>query len=221
MQPRTLLILLLVLPIFTVNAVYLLSAAAGMVPWCMPYIDGCTTISRAARSGNSIFLFRVTMIAYALLLIGFWIYVKHWLAILREAEPGLSRLITWLGIVGALAMMVYVNFLGTEGEVNRFMRRHGIMLFFLFTPLAQMLLYREHQRLIRGKSPGISNALRMQFVVLLLMLLTGLASLVIDLLGMKSYESQNIVEWNFALLMNLYFIGMFSLWRDFRIRFSQ
>ena len=221
MQPRTLTLLLIVLPIVTVNGVYLMSAAEGLVPWCIPYVDGCTTISRAARSGDAIFLFRVTMIAYAVLLIWFWIYVKRWLGVLGAGETRVASLIPWLGVAGALAMMVYVDFLGAEGEFNRFMRRHGIMLFFLFTPMAQLLLHREQQKLLNTGDTTAVRALRWQLIVLLLMLALGMSGLLIDLAGKKSYESQNIVEWNFTLLTNLYFLGTLSIWREFRVHFSR
>ena len=220
MQPRTLVILLIVLPLLTINGVFLISAYEGSIPWCIPYLDGCTTISRAARSGNAIFLFRVTMIAYALLLIWFWIYVRHWLCTLHGSDSRIARVILWLGIAGALAMMVYVDFLGTEGAVNRFMRRHGILLFFTLTPLAQMLLYREHLRSRGALAAGAQAALNFQLFILLLLLAIGIVSLVLDLAGLKTYQSENIVEWNFALLMNLYFIGLMPLWRDFRASFS-
>ena len=50
MQPRILVIILTLLPLLACNGAYLLSAYEGFIPWCIPYIDGCTTISRAARS---------------------------------------------------------------------------------------------------------------------------------------------------------------------------
>lgn len=221
MQPRTLIFLLIILPLLAINGAYLVSATDGSIPWCIPYIDGCTTISRAARSGNAIILFRVIMIANAILLIWFWIYVRHWLGILHGTEPEIAKVIMLLGVTGVLAMMVYIAFLGTEGEVNRFMRRHGIMLFYTLTPLAQLLLYREHLRFRDKALTGVAGALRVQLFILLLMLGIGLASAGIDLAGMKSDRTENIIEWNFTLLMNLYFIGMFSIWRGFRVRLSR
>jgi nitrate reductase gamma subunit len=65
------------------------------------------------------------------------------------------------------------------------------------------------------------KALKFQLVVLLLMLIIGLVS---DLLGItqtKSYESENIVEWNFSLLMTLYFAGMIYLWKDYRVEYTK
>ena len=66
------------------------------------------------------------MIAYGVLLIGFWIYVRQWLDQLYGHTTNIARIILWLGVVGAIFFIVYIDFLGTTGEVNRFMRRYGI-----------------------------------------------------------------------------------------------
>ena len=146
MQPRTLALIITILPLLASNGVYLLSAYEGFIPWCIPYIDGCTTISQAARSGNSIFIYRPTMIVYGALLIWFWIYAYQWLNLLNGQATKVSRIILWLGIVGAIFLIVYIDFLGTTGEMNRFMRRYGIIIFFTFTPLAQLLMLKQHYK---------------------------------------------------------------------------
>ena len=218
MQPRTLALLITILPLLASNGVYLLSAYEGFIPWCIPYIDGCTTISQAARSGNSIFIYRATMIAYALLLIWFWIYAQQWLNLLYGHTTKAARFILWLGIVAAIFLIIYIDFLGTTGEVNRFMRRYGIMVFFILTPLAQLLMLRQHYNISSSKpevaiKPGV---LHYQLFILLLMLIIGIISITLDVTQNKTYESENIVEWNFSLLLNMYFIGMIFIWKDYR-----
>jgi len=218
MQPRTLALIIVILPLLASNAVYLLSAYEGFIPWCIPYIDGCTTISQAARSGNSIFIYRATMIAYGILLIWFWIYVSHWLNLLYGQATKSARIILWLGVIGAFSLIVYIDFLGATGEVNRFMRRHGIMIFFTFTPLAQLLLLKQHYTILQSTTvnsikPGMLN---FQLIALILMLMTGLTSTILDLTDNKTYASENIVEWNFSLLLNMYFLAMFFIWKDYR-----
>ena len=218
MQPRTLALIITVLPFLASHAVYLLSAYQGFIPWCLPYIDGCTTISQAARSGNSIFIYRATMMVYGVLLIWFWIYAQHWLNLLYGSSTKIARIILWLGIVGAIFLIIYIDFLGTTGEVNRFMRRYGIMVFFTFTPLAQLLLLKQHFNILPSLPEGTlkPRVLQYQLVVLLLMLLIGIISTSLDATQSKTYESENIVEWTFSLLLNLYFIGMIFIWKDYR-----
>ena len=223
MQPRTLAILITILPLVATNAVYLLSAYEGNVPWCNPYFDGCTTISQAARSGNSIYVYRATMITYAVLMIWFWIYTKQWLEQVLDEASKLTGTIMWVGIIGTLFLMVYIDFLGTTGEINRFMRRYGIMIYFTFTPLAQVLLLKLHYRVL--ESGTVANlkkpVLQYQLYVLLLMSIIGVTSIILDVAQLKTYESENIVEWTFALLMNIYFAGMIFIWRDFRYSLSE
>jgi hypothetical protein len=223
MQPGTLVLLITVLPFLTTNAVYLLSAYEEFVPWCIPYIDGCTTISQAARSGNSIFIYRTPMVAYAVLLIWFWIYAQHWLTLLYGYRTNVAHIILWLGIVGAIFLIVYIDFLGTTGEVNRFMRRYGIMMFFTLTPLAQLLMLNQHYKILPSIPEGATKpvtikpwVLRYQLIVLLLMLIIGIISIILDITQIKTYESENIVEWNFSLLLNMYFLGMIFIWKDYR-----
>jgi len=218
MQPRTLALVITILPLLASNGVYLLSAYEGFIPWCIPYIDGCTTISRAARSGNSIFIYRATMIAYGLLLIWFWIYAQQWLNMLYGHTTKVARVILWLGIVAAIFLIIYIDFLGTTGEVNRFMRRYGIMVFFIFTPLAQLLMLRQHYKLSSSK-PEVAikpRVLHFQLFILLLMLIIGIISITLDVTQNKTYETENIVEWNFSLLLNMYFLGMIFIWKDYR-----
>ena len=110
MQPRTLALIITILPFLAFNGVYLLSAYEGTVPWCLPYIDGCTTISQAARSGNSIFIFRAVMIAHAVLLIWFWIYARNWLNLLYGRSMKVANVMLWLGVIAAIFLIIYIDF---------------------------------------------------------------------------------------------------------------
>ena len=217
MQPKTLAIILSTLPLLAANGAYLLSAYEGIVPWCMPYIDGCTSISRSARSGNALFLFRATMIAYSVLLIWFWVYSKHWLKLLYGYTTKEAHIILWLGVAGAISLIIYVDYLGTTGEVYRFMRRYGVMIYFTFTPLAQLLLLSQHFK-IMSITPDVSirpKALYYQLIILLLMLLIAIISNILGATQTKTDASENIVEWNYSLLLTLYFIGMIFIWKGF------
>ena len=154
MQPRTLALIITVVPFLITNIVFIVSAYEGYIPWCIPYIDGCASISKAARNGSSLFIFRATMIAYGVLLIWFWIYVRQWLDQLYGYRIAVANVILWLGIVGALSLIIYVDFLGTTGEFNRFMRRFGILLYFICIPLAQILLLRQHYHILSYPLPA-------------------------------------------------------------------
>lgn len=158
------------------------------------------------------------MIAYAVLLIFFWSYAKHWLDLLYGHGTKTARVILWLGIIAAIFLIIYVDFLGTSGEVNRFMRRYGIMVFFTFTPLAQLLMLRQHYDILSSQPDNTIKAivLHYQLIIIVFMLIFAIISAALDFLQIKTYESENIVEWNFSLLLNMYFAGMIFIWKDYR-----
>jgi hypothetical protein len=222
MQPRTLAILVTLLPLLAANIAYLMSANAGLVPWCIPYLDGCTTISQAGRSGNTIFLFRAIMIVYAVMLIWFWTYALHWLNLLSSRPTLSAKIMCWSGITGALSLVLYIDFLGTTGEFQRFMRLHGIMIYFTLTPFAQLIKLNLLIKLkTRAQNTPVNNrVIQYQLAILLLMLLIGIISLVLNYTGNKTYETENIIEWNFSILLSVYFAGTIILWKNARIHLT-
>jgi len=158
------------------------------------------------------------MIVYGVLLIWFWIYAQQWLNLLYGHTTKIARIILWLGVVGAIFLIVYIDFLGTTGEMNRFMRRYGIMVFYIFTPLAQLLMLKLHYNILPSMPEGAikPRVLQYQLVTILLMLIIGIISIALDGTQSKTYESENIVEWNFSLLLNMYFLGMIFIWKDYK-----
>ncbi|MGI9284782.1 MAG: hypothetical protein ACR2P1_05290 [Pseudomonadales bacterium] len=224
MQPRSVALLVTFLPLLAANVSYLMSATAELVPACIPYIEGCTSISRSARRGDAIFVFRATMIACAVLLIWYWRLVQLWLAQIETVAGKTHHIIFWLGCVGALFLILYTDFLGTKGDMYRLMRRYGIIFFFSFTPIAQLLLVKQLLR-IRKQNPGlpISKAVvNFQLILCATMLICGITSAVLDYHGMRTDQWDNILEWNFALCLFVYFFGSYIMWgaTGFRIKVS-
>ena len=83
-----------ILPFVAANLAYLISASAELVPWCFPYLDGCTSVSRAARSGVANPIFRGIMLPYAVIMALYWWLAAEWLRGFAPQRPRLRRL--WL-----------------------------------------------------------------------------------------------------------------------------
>ena len=210
------------LPLLVINTAYVGSAMAGHIPLCFPYFEGCTSISSAGRYGLSYFFFKAGIIPAAMLLAGFWYLARRWLLQLGDEDGKSVRAMALLGILAAAFLVLYTVFLGSKGDFYNLMRRFGVNLYFAFSGLAQILLLSRLYRLrARGVMSLPESLLRMMLALLILLLVIGIASIPVMNFIVDKQRPQNIVEWNFALLMNLYFIGMFSLWRDFRIRFTR
>ncbi|MFU8896563.1 MAG: hypothetical protein ACNA8J_09265 [Gammaproteobacteria bacterium] len=206
------------LPSLAVLITYLVSAAQGQVPTCIPFFEGCTSISGAARRDPSIHIFRAMMLPTATLIAAYWLLVRTWLG--QLGETGRSRdWLTGLGLVGALFMVLYVVFLGTDGRAYELMRRYGVTVYFSFTALAQLVLAARLQRLpAAGRARVAGGVINAKVTFGALMLLLGLANIPAANF-FPALQVDNIIAWNFALLMHGYF-GLTALaWQrtDFRL----
>ncbi len=227
MQPRTLALFVTFLPLFAINAAYFISVSAELVPRCIPYIEGCTSISRAARQGDAIFLFRASMIVEAVLLMWYWRFAQCWLNKLRargavNQGKRSAQIMYFLGVVGAFFLILYADYLGTSGEFYRFMRRHGVLFYFTLTPLAQLIMLSQLYKL-RMFAPDLNirlGVLRYQLGILLLILLMALISLLLGYIYGSSFERENIIEWNYALLLTAYFGGSIVMWKNLKWELS-
>jgi hypothetical protein len=214
------------LPIAAAHAAYLLNVRAGAAfPAefiCMPYLDGCVSISRAARSGPGLQLFQALMLPSAVLLFLSWGFVRQWLADLQACGSRQARTLAALGMAGALFLVLYVTALGNEDEWYRWQRRYGVILYFGGTALAQLLLvwalWPARGRLAGGR------------IARPIATLTGLVSLQWALGVFSSVKRlifddpqlidriENIIEWWYALPMSLaFFVIAWMLARTRRI----
>lgn len=199
------------IPIIAAHGAFFLGLWEGVARECVPYFQGCTSISRAAREGNAIFIFRGLMMPTAALLVIFWCLQNIWLKQITEKT---HRSIFILGSIGALFLILYVNFLGTEGDFYQFMRRYGITFYFALTVLAQMLSIRSLQKVKNSLHRRTRQFLKAQFILMILYCCLGIANVIIKATGVSwADQTENIIEWHFALYMSLYFGLTAMMWK--------
>lgn len=190
---------------------WVLSVQAGYIPYCLPYWDGCTSISRAARQGAGNHLFRLLILPCALLQGLHWWSTRRWLR-LAPRDDGGGRSLLPLGVIAASALAVYATFLGTDGDVYRVLRRYGVVIYFGSSYLAQLVFLRQIRR--RGLAPGgLSGTL---LAICVLMLALGLANTVAKaVLGNTDLQDrlENALEWQLGLLQAAWFVAQAWLWR--------
>lgn len=202
-------------PILAVHAAYLISINEGFSPACFPYIEGCTSISAAARNGNALFLFRGLIIPCSIVLVLYWRLMQLWLRSLDD-ERHSHRALLVLGVAGSLFLILYADYLGSSGETYRWMRRYGIFMFFGLTPLAQLLQVRALLRIAKANTfvAVHINLVRGQAVFCAVMLMCGVVSVGADWLDLKTYELGSALEWVFAwFIFNYFFITAVLWWR--------
>ncbi len=202
------------LPIISVNVTYLIAAFFEQVSWCMPYLEGCTSISKTGRSGPSSYVFRATIIPWGIFLMIYWKLAYEWLLAIGDKKTLINQAILFLGIIAAIFLIIYATVLGSEGQIYRSLRRYGVIIFFAFTYLAQLLMVsRIHYLINRLHLPHYIYSLKLGLCIM--QLIIGLISLPIRAFyGGDDFNTyiENIIEWNFALMMSLYFIVTYFAW---------
>lgn len=185
------------LPIIAVNLAYVVAAATGAVPPCLPYLDGCTSISSTGRVFPSVWIFKPLMAASGIAMAWFFLVAD------RQTSKPDARLavLTGCGLAGALALLMYIVFLGSEGPTYRLLRRYGVSLYFGFVFLGQLLLAR---RLARGSANP--RGARLMLTICGFLLALGLVSIPITNFVADKDIIENIIEWNFALVLQINFL---------------
>jgi hypothetical protein len=196
------------LPILAVNLAFWVNVQEGL-PGCFPYLDGCWSVSRAVRDGPGLWLFKLLILPTVAAMILTW-----WWLPAALSGPWTVR----LGIAGALAALLYAAALGTDGELYRWMRRYGVVFYFGFTGIAQLLvanhLWKRSTRGVPGSKP-VSHVI--YGAVTLFTWGVGLLSafkrrLFEDLALIDRVE--NAAEWNFALGLSLLFLALAAVLRS-------
>lgn len=201
-------------PVVGVSLAYWLAIENAALPACMPPLDGCVSISATGRYMPANLLFRAVMLPQSVLLILVWYFAARWLGSLEPMGKS-NRPIVVAGVIGAVALILYVTFLGTRGPVYEFMRRFGIYVYFLGTASAQLMLAIALLRL--AKQNAVQTVKRKAMAMLWLCGLPfalGVLNLVLKSVLDDADLAENRIEWIAAILMQAYFVVIYFAWRE-------
>jgi len=207
------------LPLIAIHVSYLIAIQAQRVPACIPYLEGCTSVSATGRYPPASFLFKSTMLPGAVLLLLFWICTNAWLRALESQSTtprvAASPYIAWLGGGGAIALIIYVIFLGTHQPFYEFMRRFGIYFFFLLTILAQLdMSFRLKEHAISVNDRSLNGLAQRLLILAVLPFLLGALNLVLKSVLSDPDRSENIIEWIVVVMIQAHIIMTYFAWRD-------
>lgn len=200
------------LQVLTIHTCYVISASADLIPMCVPYLDGCTSVSSAGRYGISYGLFKAGMLPAALLTGYCWWLCRPWLRALGHDDDGRLRTLAWTGIIAAAFLALYVVFLGSRGDFYNFMRRFGVTVFFGASYLGQLqLLARLHALPGRPLRPATLHAFQALAIVLMAL---GIGSIPVSNFFPAAKQITNAIEWNFCLLLAVHQVLLWRAWRQ-------
>jgi hypothetical protein len=205
------------MPLVAMFGAFAIGVAYEVLPDCNPIIDGCRSISATGRRPPGSFLFRAIMLPQGILLAFTWYLSLLWLRSLRQdLGQGLQASLAAAGIVNAIALIIYVTFLGTSEPIYEFMRRTGIYFGFLGMAVAQLLV--AVALLKTDLKPLARGMLTISGTVFAI----GILNLVLKATLADPDPAENRIEWIASILMQVWFFVLFAAWRrtgtDFSVR---
>ena len=209
-----------VLPCCAALLAWWLSTRSGLIPACNVFLEGCVSVSRAARHELPNHLFRALMLPSAALQAMVWLLAHHWLRQLGVAGRGIGWLVP-LGVMAAVALVLYGTFLGTEGDIYRWLRRYGTVVYFGFTCLCLLLAGSGIQRAVKAGSLVLPRWQEHTMVTLAVTLvLLGLVNAIVaaTLSPETKNAVENITEWWGALIFVLGFMSLALMWQRTGVR---
>lgn len=205
------------IPIIAIHACLLLAINAGAIPACIPYIDGCASISATGRYEPAVFVFKPSMTIQAALLVAYWYAAVGWLRSLsgrQDQQDNGGRSIMTFGIAASITLIIYVTFLGTQIPLYEFMRRFGIYFYFLFMVIAQITLAMKTLHLAKANElQKVQRIARLQLWLALFPCVLGALNLILKATLIDPDAAENIIEWIAALMMQTYFVLSWFSWR--------
>ncbi len=199
------------LPLVAAHLAWWMSLRDGLVPACLPYLEGCISISRAAREGDGNALFRMLVLSSVALQALCWLAVGQFLGTLgRRRGP----VVAVLGLVAALFLALYATFLGTEGALYQLLRRYGVTVYFATTYLALLATLQALWQAPRH--PATRGLLVVALGMLALGLATVATGLAVDDRALR-HRIENVLEWHLGLWLTAMFLVLAWHFRRLRV----
>ena len=183
---------------------------------CNPFISGCYSVSRVGRSYPAVLIFKPMMVITIVLMI---IYFFEHYRIFKKflINKIYLNLILLSGLISSFALFIYIIFLGIEGsEIWRFMRRSGIFIYIISLIISQFLIVLSYLKIKNDYKVIISNKIiNINFYFIFLLIILGIILiLLIDIFSLTTpWYIKNIIQWNYFLLMNLFFLNTYFVWK--------
>ena len=199
-------LLCFLIPVVTVIVSFIWSANLNLISWCIPNIEGCTSISRAGRYEPVKYFFKTMMFIYAVILYFFW---NNFYDFLIQNRINLSKFSLLLAYSSIFFLILYIIFLG-EGKFYKFFRQIGIFIYIFFTIVVQLFFSFKFKKIYSINLIRRNLLFYYSFIITILGLI--LFPLVIsEIITITNFK--NIVSWNYFFLIQIYFLILFKIMR--------
>lgn len=195
-------------PLITINVTYLIAADLEHVRSCIPYLQGCTSVSSTGRELPESLVFKAGFLPTALVLTFFWHFSASFLASVGQASAKLHTLRV-LGVITGIALTTYALTLGVNDGIFPELRRAGIVGFTLCTFLAEVLFWMWYAPLRNDATRRIWLAL---IVLSLALPMLDVVSEIAKWAGAPRKPTNNTIAWNAFVVTSVYYAVVARLW---------
>ncbi|WIO73259.1 hypothetical protein QP938_08050 [Porticoccaceae bacterium LTM1] len=207
------------LPFVALHAGFIVAAQSELISWCVPYWDGCASVSKVGRQLPITLIYRGLIIPGMVMGALFWLLVPNTLT--SWSNSPVKRSMMLCGVLGCLFIVVYCVALGEQDRVYRLFRYAGVMFGVGFTVAAQILMTKWLKREISTAE----GALQAMTICLWSYLIMAFLSVSGQLLLPELYEEyiRSSLEWWLFLLVSLWYLFVSILYsqESVRLRFFQ
>lgn len=214
------------IPVVAIHVSLAFAVSAETIPSCVPYLEGCASISATGRNAPASYVFKPVLTTQAVLLCLYWGLNARWLDLMSAGQRTCVRSsfpMALLGCGAAASLIVYVTFLGTNEPFYQFMRRFGIYGYFLGIVLAQIWLALATVRVGKAHENAMCQRIgRLQLGLALCPFLLGILNFLLKatLSEVQAGRYENIIEWIVAAMMQLGIGLTYWSWRATRFRLT-
>ena len=207
---------LFIIPSVTIFLCLGMATYLNILEICNPFISGCYSVSRVGRSYPAILIFKPMMVITIVLMIVY--FFEHYRIFKKFLINKIYlNLILLSGLISSFALFIYIIFLGIEGsEIWRFMRRGGIFIYIISLIISEFLIVLSYLKIKNDYKVIISSKIiNINFYFIFLLIICGIILiLLIDIFSLTApWYIKNIIQWNYFLLMNLFFLNTYFVWK--------
>ena len=195
-------------PLITINITYLIAADLEHVRSCIPYLQGCASVSSTGREVPESLFFKAGFLPTALVLAIFWHLCARFLAMAGQPSAKLHTLRA-LGVIVGVSLTVYALTLGLNDGYFPELRRAGIVGFTLCTFLAEVLFWMWYAPL------RIDATRRIWLWLIVLSLALPLLDIISEIAkwaGAPRKPTNNTIAWNAFVVTSAYYAVVARLW---------
>ena len=194
--------LVFIIPILTLSICYSLNVINYDLV-SIPFLDGEVSISQIGRQEKTIFIFRTGFIIYSIISVFYYYKITNILS-----NNHLPNNFFYYSILANIFLIIYLICLGINEVPFNIIRRISIILFIISMFIIHILKTKYLFKVKRRKLLSIKTIYL--YIILLLIFLMSLLIIIgspwINPFFDYPNKLKNIVEWNFMLLVLIYYI---------------